>query len=82
MWSLQEWCQSSHLQINLSKTKELTFQVDRDLALHLFIKGEEVEIVNEFKYLDTYIDNGINFKVNCDFTVYTKKCSQPLYCVS
>ena len=43
----------------------------------LFIKGKQVERVNEYKYLGTVIDNKLTFDANAD--VIHKKCRQRLY---
>ena len=43
----------------------------------LYIKGEEVERVSEYKYLGTLIDNKLSFDQNTD-SIH-KKCRQRLY---
>ncbi len=54
--ALQEWCDSSHLELNVSKTKEMmvTFsnkQRDLAAAVTTFIHGKPVELVEEYKYI-------------------------------
>jgi len=77
---LQGWCASSDLLINVQKTKELVF--DDTKAIHesfkpVFVNGEEVEVVQCFKYLGTHIDKHLTFNTNTDATF--KKAMQRMY---
>ena len=62
----------------LKKTKELQFKnnCDRDFE-PVEIGGEKVEVVENFKYLGTVIDNQLNFSDNVNL-IY-KKAQQRLY---
>ena len=75
---LSEWCRESYLELNVKKTKELQFKnnCDRDFE-PVEIGGEKVEVVENFKYLGTVIDNQLNFSDNVNL-IY-KKAQQRLY---
>ena len=68
---------SQALEINASKTKELAIKNGIEGIKPITIKGQIVEMVNDFKYLGTYIDGKLTFKENTDFIF--KRCSQRLY---
>ncbi|XP_063324368.2 GTPase IMAP family member 8-like [Pelmatolapia mariae] len=66
-----EWCDSSKLELNVSKTKEMvvTFsRRQRDLAASVTttIHGKPVEVVEEYKYLGTIFDNLLRFSANTE----------------
>lgn len=68
-----DWCANNYLELNVSKTKEMivdfsTSPVDQQL---LYINGETVERVQDYKYLGTIIDNKFNFNKNVE-SVYKK----------
>lgn len=48
-----DWCEASQLELNTSKTKELVFDFRREAPspTPTLIKGEEIEMVTEYKYL-------------------------------
>ena len=78
--SLEHWCDSSHLLMNAGKTKELIVDLHKEPILtHQPVKvaGENVEVVESFKYLGTHIDKKLTFQENTDLLV--KKASQRLY---
>ena len=53
---LKEYCEKWKLQINVDKSKILIFSKQKDRAENKFVIGaEEVEVVEEFKYLLTII---------------------------
>ena len=59
---LKEYCDKWKLHINADKTKIVIFSKQRDRAENTFVIGaEEVEVVEEFKYL------GVTFKYNGHF---------------
>ena len=76
---LQKWCEEHFLQINVKKTKELLIDFRRkaDPVPQLTLNNEVVERVDNYKYLGTIIDNGLNFNKNTD-SIY-KKCHQRTY---
>ena len=59
---LKDYCDKWKLQINADKTKIVIFSKQKDRAENTFVIGaEEVEVVEEFKYL------GVTFKFNGHF---------------
>ena len=74
--SLQSWCDVSSLDINITKTKELVIY-EKDPVQPLSMKGHNVEIVNNFKYLGSIIDSNLNFSDNTD-NIF-KSCNQRLH---
>ncbi len=77
--TLASWFDSSFLDLNVAKTKELCLGRswrERGTGLLLTFmtistKGQEVEQVTYFKYLGTITDNQLTFKENVDF-IYKK----------
>ena len=54
--SFENYCDEWKLTVNISKTKILVFTSGRYARnLHFFFKGEELEIVTEYKYLGIYL---------------------------
>ncbi|CAN9510708.1 unnamed protein product [Ophioblennius macclurei] len=47
------WCEQNHLQLNVTKTKELVVDLRRNKrsASPISIKGDTVDILEDFKYL-------------------------------
>ncbi|KAK6178302.1 hypothetical protein SNE40_013103 [Patella caerulea] len=74
-----EWCDRNYLHLNVNKTKELIvdFRVNKSDIVPLTIDDETVEIVSEYKYLGTIIDDKLSWNHNTN-AVY-KKCQQRLY---
>ena len=54
-----QWCQTNYLELNVLKTKELVFDFRKSQSIPqpTIIGGENVEIVDEYKYFGTIIDN-------------------------
>ena len=76
----ERWCESNFLHLNSSKTKEMIFNFRRSSATPvepLRIKGKEIEIVNDYKYLGTVIDNKLSWSKQCQTT--TAKSQQRMY---
>jgi len=76
---LSVWCSTNNLSLNASKTKEVVVDFRRkksDLA-PVYINGEMVERVEDFKFLGTYISQDITWKTNT--TALVKKAQQRLY---
>ncbi len=73
-----EWCDISHLELNVSKTKEMvvTFsnkQRDLAAAVTTFIHGKPVE----YKYLGTIFDHLLKFSSNTEEIL--RRCQQRQY---
>ncbi len=64
-------CESSHLQINVSKTKDMTIELYNsvDIQSKVVTAGKEVEKVNPYKYLGTVIDNKLSWVENTNLVV-------------
>ncbi len=71
------WSEENHLRLNITKTKELVidFWRNRKPPTPITIQGEEVEIVDSYKYLGVYINNKLDWKNNTD-AVYRKSQSR------
>ncbi|KAI2649597.1 RNA-directed DNA polymerase from mobile element jockey [Labeo rohita] len=67
------WSESNHLLLNVTKTKELVVDLRRTKApvTPTSIKGVNVEVVEEYKYLGVYLDHKLDWCKNVD-TVYRK----------
>ena len=74
-----EWCQKNFLVLNTKKTKEIIidFRKKKTTFMPIVINGEEIEIVNKYKYLGTIIDSKLSFTDNIDYIF--KKGQQRLY---
>ncbi|KAI4887110.1 hypothetical protein NFI96_003146 [Prochilodus magdalenae] len=70
------WCELSHLQLNVTKTKELVVDLRRDKAqvTPISIKGVSVDTVEDYKYLGVHIDNKLDWAKNTD-ALYKKVVS-------
>ncbi len=70
---LNEWCEESFLEINVGKTKELVLDAKKTKNVFVPVKvnNEPVEVVSNFKYLGTLIDNKLSFSDNSDL-IYKK----------
>lgn len=75
------WCKDNFLDLNVTKTKEMTIDFRRNPAPlpDLYIDGKKVERVNEYKYLGTILDNKLSFDSNT--TAIEKKCRPRIYCL-
>lgn len=67
---LTAWC-SDNLILNSSKTKELVIDFRRKREEHapIYIKGEIVEKVSDFKFLGTYISQDLTWSANTNALV-------------
>ena len=63
---LVEWCDDNVLLLNISETKELVIDFWRNafLPVPLQIKGQQVKIVHQYKYLGTILDNKLDWTEN------------------
>jgi Domain of unknown function (DUF1891) len=79
--SLTSWFDSSFLELNVQKTKEICFEESRardvSLVRPVKIKGEHVEQVDTFKYLGVVLDTKLSFSAHVDNLC--KKANQRLY---
>ncbi|KAI3364622.1 hypothetical protein L3Q82_011403 [Scortum barcoo] len=68
-----EWCGLNHLQLNVTKTKELVvdFRRQRTRLNSFTIRGTEVDIVDSYKYLGVHLDNKLDWTTNTD-AIYKK----------
>ena len=57
------WCNSHSLQLNVSKTKEMIIDFRKNNSTHnkIFIKDQEVETVENYKYLGININNKLDW---------------------
>ena len=75
------WCDRSYLCLNATKTKDMCIDFRKyppsqsDTVIH----DNKVEVVDEYKYLGTTIDNKLKWDRHCSVTY--KKCQQRLYCL-
>jgi hypothetical protein len=76
-----EWCRNNFLDLNVKKTKEMVidYRVKKELLEPIIINGGEVEVVHNYKYLGTIIDDKLKGSDNIS-RIY-KKANQRLYFV-
>lgn len=62
------WCRSNFLQLNVKKTKEMVidFRTSARTHQHILVDGDEVEIVEECKYLGVTTDSRLTWSTNTD----------------
>ena len=74
-----DWCDDNNLELNVSKTKEMIidFRKNKPPISALFIKDQEVEQVDSFKFLGIHISNTIGWDINISSSC--KKAQQRLY---
>lgn len=59
------WLEQSCLQLNISKTVTMFFSKNNiNIEPEIFISGERLQVVTEYKYLGLYIDSNLNFKTH------------------
>ena len=78
--SLQSWFDSSFLELNVGKTKEICITGGRKQdpsTRPIIINREHVEMVSVFKYLGTILDSNLRFTDNTNFIF--KKAQQRLF---
>ena len=64
--SFSEWCSDHHLELNVTKTKELIidFRPTHDPIIPVTIDNDSVEIIDNFKYLGLTLDSKLDFKAH------------------
>lgn len=74
-----KWCDDNFLDLNVLKTKELIidFRQNSDEPKASTIHGEDVQIVDTYKYLGTVFDSQLKFDVNTESVV--KRGQQRIY---
>ena len=75
------WCDKNYLYLNVSKTKEMCidFRKNQRCPKTVYIKGEVVERVDTYKYLDVVFDSKLNWKENINSVL--KKVNPRMYCM-
>ena len=73
-----DWCDDSHLDLNVGKPREMIVDFRRQGHVHVVIQihGEPVEIVNLCQYLSALFEDTLQWDLNTE--VITKKGHQPL----
>ena len=76
---LETWCLQNNLDLNVQKTKELVvdFRKNKSPVVPLMIGGQEVEMVDTFKFLGTTISSSLTWEDNTSAVV--KKAHQRMY---
>ena len=76
---LIEWCDRNYLELNVTKTKELVINFRRAKVYMdpIIIRGQPVEIVTNYKYQGTIIDNKLDWSPNTE--ACCKKANQRMY---
>lgn len=63
------WCDTNHLQLNIGKTKELVVDFRRrrkSSPTPITIRGEEVEVVDNYKFLGVHLNNKLDWSNNSE----------------
>ena len=73
MGNFVTWCELNHLQLNVTKTKELIVDLGRAKTpvTPVSILGVPVDTVEEYKYLGVYFDTKLDWTKNTE-AVYKK----------
>jgi hypothetical protein len=69
-----KWCNDHFLIINATKTKEMIFDFGKrpKCVTPVIMDNQNIDAVNEYKYLGTIVDNKLNWKSNCK-RIYLRK---------
>ena len=72
-----EWSGRNHLLLNVAKTREMVidFRRNRTATQPLCILGENVTVVEDYKFLGVHLDNRLNWRTNTE-AVYKKGMSR------
>ncbi|TWW57369.1 putative RNA-directed DNA polymerase from transposon BS [Takifugu flavidus] len=68
--SFVRWCRKNHLQLNVTKTKEMVVDFSK-----ICISGKDVDIVPSYKFVGVQLDNKLEWSTNTD-AVYKKAMSR------
>ena len=76
---LVSWCAENDLELNVKKTKEMIFDFRKEKTemTPLTINGEEVEMVEDFKFLGTTISSSLRWETNA--RAAAKKANKRLF---
>ena len=76
---LVTWCNTNDLELNVKKTKEIIvdFRKEKTPIIPLTINNEEVEIVDDFKFLGTTISKDLKWEKNAKLAA--KKANKRLF---
>ena len=76
-----DWCDENYLHLNVSKTREMCidFRKNKREPKPVFIKNEQVERVDTYKYLGLTFDSKLNW--NDHVNTLVKKVNCRLYCL-
>ena len=77
--ALARWCCNSQLEINVKKTKELIMSQPDSTIQAVLLDGAPIEIVEDFKYLGTFLDSRMSFFRNTESTSSTSVLSDSIY---
>ena len=75
-----QWCDESFLILNTAKTKDMVIDLRRKPICsppHTCIKGNQIEVIDQYKYLGTIIDSRLKFDANSE--PLCRKGQQRLY---
>ncbi|KAL8591097.1 hypothetical protein ACOMHN_058750 [Nucella lapillus] len=77
--TMVEWCDDNYLLLNVAKTKEVVVEFRRDQLkpTPLVIRGEDVKLVDQYKYLGSIIDSMLSWSANAQALL--KKGNQRLF---
>lgn len=69
--TIVNWCDTNHLNINPSKTKEMIITNHKHFPLPppVSIHGSEIKRFEQYCYLGTTLTNKLNFSINTDETI-------------
>ena len=76
--NIEKYCKENFFKLNAKKTKEMIidFRRGKEERKSVSVAGDNIEIVQTFKYLGTVLDSKLNFSDNTDYI--TKKAQQRL----
>ena len=76
-----DWCKKNFLDLNVPKTKEMNIDFRKNPVdpVPIIIENEEVEKVDVFRYLGSFIDNKLNWAENTK--QFLSKLNSRLYCL-
>ena len=76
-----KWCNDNFLEVNVTKTKEMTidFRKNKNEKVPILINGKDVEVVSEYKYLGCLISNDLKWESHLHCQI--KKANSRMYLV-